>query len=55
MDEDKFGNKRHSYIMPLNELTIKERHCKETAGHLGTTKRLKKLSEGSFGSLIAAM
>ena len=39
--DDKFGNKRNRYVMPSNEvqLTIKELHCKETAGHLGPTRR----------------
>ena len=42
VDDDKFGNKRHPYVMPKNEtnLTI---HCKETAGHLGTDKTIEKI------------
>ena len=51
VDEDKFGNKRNRYVIPRIEieLAIKELHCKETAGHLGTDKKIEKLSRGSFG------
>ena len=50
VDEDKFGNKRNRYVIPRNEveLTIKELHCKETAGHLGTENTIEKIKSRFF-------
>ena len=50
VDEDKFKNKRYRYLMPRNEveLTIKELHCKETAGHLGIDKTSEKVKSRFF-------
>ena len=50
VDEDKFGNKRNRHVMPSNEvdLKIKELHWKETAGHLGTEKTIKKIKSRFF-------
>ena len=50
VDEDKFGNERHRYVMPKNEinLTMQELHCKETAGHLGTDKTIEKIKSRFF-------
>ena len=50
VDEDKFKNKRSRYLMPRNEveLTIKELHCKETAGHLGIDKTIEKIKSRFF-------
>ena len=50
VDEDKFGNERHRYVMPKNEtnLTMQELHCIETAGHLGTDKTIEKIKSRFF-------
>ena len=50
VDEDKFKNKRYRYLMPRNEveLTIKELHSKETAGHLGVDKTIEKIKQRFF-------
>ena len=50
VDEDKFKNKRYRYLMPRNEveLTIKELHCKEAAGHLGIDKTSEKVKSRFF-------
>ena len=50
VDEDKFKNKRYRYLMPKNEveLTIKELHSKETAGHLGVDKTIEKIKQRFF-------
>ena len=50
VDEDKFGNERHRYVMPKNEinLTMQELHCKETAGHLGMDKTIVKINSRFF-------
>ena len=50
VDEDKFKNKRHRYLMPRNEIefTMKELHCKEAAGHLGTDKTTEKIKSRFF-------
>ena len=45
VDEDKSGNKRRRFLIPRNEIeiTMKELHCKETAGCLGTDKTIEKI------------
>ena len=50
VDEEKFKNKRYRYLMPRDEveLTIKELHCKETAGHLGIDKTSEKVKSRFF-------
>ena len=50
VDENKFGNKRNRYVIPRSEveLTIKELHCKETAGHLGTDNMIEKIKSRFF-------
>ena len=50
VDEDKYKNKRYRYLMPRREveLTIKELHCKETAGHLGIDKTIEKIKSRFF-------
>ena len=50
VDEDKFGNERHQYVMPKNEhnLTMQELHCEETAGQLGTDKTIEKIKSRFF-------
>ena len=49
VDEDKFKNKRYRYLMPRNqiELTMKELHCKETAG-LGIDNTIEKIKSRFF-------
>ena len=53
VDEDKFGNEKHRYAMPTNEInsTMQELHCKETAGHLGTDKTIERSNHGFSGSI----
>ena len=50
VDEHKFGNERHRYVMSKNgqKLTIQELYCKETAGHLGTDKTIEKFKSRFF-------
>ena len=50
VDEDKYGNKRHRYVMQKKEieLTMKELHCTETAGHLGTDKTIERIKSRFF-------
>ena len=54
VDEDKFKSKRWRYLMPRNkvELTIKELHSKETAGHLGIDNTIEKIKSRTSSGLI---
>ena len=45
VDEDKYGNKRHRYVMPKNEIEL---IMKETAGHLGTDKTIERIKSRFF-------
>ena len=44
VDEDKFGNERHRYVILKNEINLKiqELICKETSRHLGMDKTIEK-------------